>query len=330
MNNTDSNSQNNTSDFTYQLILILVPIMTTSLVGVFSWILRGYFENNNQTKIVFREKKRIHDIKRITQEIKNFYWPLFINIIRYQEYLTQYEKFKNGDFSLSTSNKKKKKSKYTTITPKLISETYFGFSSDPSSEIIESPQTGIEITSNIIFDEYKSIINDYENLMVNTLKNIKNIYEKHQTTADIDYDFLHEIVKLDSYITYVTTFNKKKHENEYIKSKIDFTKFPDKIDIIIEQKLYYMLEIIKELRCKFDTKILDLDESEIKNNDIIISKIRRKGSHFKTSLKDKINIDNFSNNSYEDDIISINNSRIFGSTNDEIDLDFELKEIKNL
>ena len=58
-----------------------------------------------------------------------------------------------------------------------------------------------------------------------------------------------------------------KIENEYIKSKIDFTKFPDKIDIIIEQKLYYMLEIIKELRCKFDTKILDLDESEIKNND---------------------------------------------------------------
>jgi hypothetical protein len=95
-------SSSNQDGLSLQILFICIPIIFVPLVGLVSWFVRGHYERQNHELSQHKEDKKKYLIENIQTQIKFFYWPLYLNLIRYQQLLDRYKEFKAGHFSLST------------------------------------------------------------------------------------------------------------------------------------------------------------------------------------------------------------------------------------
>ncbi len=87
-----------------QILFICLPLIFAPLVGLISWYVRGHYERQNTALSQHKEEKKKYLIENIQTQIKLFYWPLYLHLIRYRQLLDRYKEFKAGHFSLSTAN----------------------------------------------------------------------------------------------------------------------------------------------------------------------------------------------------------------------------------
>jgi hypothetical protein len=87
-----------------QLLVIMVPTILTPIVAMLTWYVKSRSEEYKKNTEKHHEEKKKHTLERTEIQIKNFYWPLYLNLIRYKQLLRRYNEFKLGHFSLSGSN----------------------------------------------------------------------------------------------------------------------------------------------------------------------------------------------------------------------------------
>ncbi len=90
--------------FSLQILLITIPIILTPIIGLCSWFVRGYFDKRTKALEQHKDEKKKYMIEHIGKQIKSFYWPLYLHLIRYRQLVDRYKEFKAGHFSLSTGN----------------------------------------------------------------------------------------------------------------------------------------------------------------------------------------------------------------------------------
>jgi len=275
INNNNNDSSNNSIDTSFILSLIL-PIVITPIIGGLGWIISNvissYLKDKNDTK----DKKEKYMLDKLHDQISIFYWPMYINIIRYMNFLETYKNFKEGQISISS--KESNTSSDTKDSPIIYDDTLFDFNINENNinninvnninneknininNINENNNinTNIEsneaISSNIyinrnrdirlhnILEQYSDVIDFYEETMIETLLTLKKIYTENMTIAEPEHDILKLLIKLDRFITYIHILHVKKNKNHFIKDKIDFNKFPKEIYYYIEEKLHKLRE----------------------------------------------------------------------------------------
>jgi len=98
-----------------------------------------------------------------------------------------------------------------------------------------------------ILSEYTKLVDDYENYMVELLLDAQKIYTNNIVLSDLETDQLLRFIDLDKFITQITTFSNRKHNSEFIKSKMEFSQFPKKIYEIVEDKTMHLLKLLNIL-----------------------------------------------------------------------------------
>lgn len=94
----NSGSNLNSSPSVLEIILILIVPIGSAI----AWWVRGYVENKRMD-----HQKRSDDIKQKTlnileYQLAEFYWPMYLNLIRYRKYSQKYLEFKEGHYSLNS------------------------------------------------------------------------------------------------------------------------------------------------------------------------------------------------------------------------------------
>ncbi len=272
-----------------QILFICLPIVLAPLVGLISWFIRGYYDDQQKALDHHNEDKKKYLIDNLQNQIKLFYWPLYLYLIRYKQLVSRYKEFKSGHFSLSTGHSPEflKRSplmpqKTLNLVPEpfpeplrddiiiqishLESQSQSNSDKDIPSEnqlLIANPpkKTGMGFANAIkIINKFNKAIKEYENQMTQTLKNMQKIYIECTVMAEPSFELLRELVKLDEYITYIITFrdiNDKNSSDSILEEKIEKAKFPDKLYQMIDDKLHYLQQIYNDLIANQNSSILN-------------------------------------------------------------------------
>lgn len=309
------NSQKTDQSLQMQLVFITVPIILAPLVGLCSWYIRGYYEKNAKSLEQHKDDKKKYMIENVIKQITLFYWPLYLQLIRYKQLVDRYNEFKAGRFSLSSgaSNTSKnqiknfsppaiapphKISTHWAINPQTEQSDHFTIemievsdeikevkiieriSENEKSEAETDSQSslGKDIPTDLstladpknkgmglknaikIINKFNQAINEYEDKIINALKQSQEIYTKYTPIAEPDIIMLKELIRLDEYITYVTTFTNLSEKNSadiILEEKINKAKFPEEVYVLIENKLHYLQSIYNDLVYNHNSHILE-------------------------------------------------------------------------
>lgn len=217
----------------YNLLLLLI-----SPVGaIITWYIRGFIERNNLTKEKQRDSIREYNINLLESQIIDFYWPMLLSLTRYKAYNERYEKFKNGNFSLSSNESS---------------------SSDPQL-ITNMPEDSL--------NKYISVIDTYKKKMLEVLLEVQERYTLSAPKAEPDKQLVNLIIELDEYIQYVISM----FENEIIINSNLEKHFPNEILILINNRLYYLQECYNNLIYENKVEKIEIDHATNSNRSIINS-----------------------------------------------------------
>lgn len=78
-------------------IIFVVPIGSAV-----AWWIRGYVEQKRIEHQKIKDEKKQKTLEIIETQIKEFYWPLYLNLLRYKKYSERYQEFRDGNLSLSS------------------------------------------------------------------------------------------------------------------------------------------------------------------------------------------------------------------------------------
>lgn len=119
-----------------------------------------------------------------------------------------------------------------------------------------------------ILNKYTEVIEHYEKILIDTLLEIQNIYTNNMSYVDPEYTLSNYIAMLDRFITYITTLYSKSTNNNFVKDKIDFTKFPKGIDKHIENNLLHLqkslMNLMTETNYGITLQLVDEEKNKIK------------------------------------------------------------------
>ena len=274
----------------------LLVLFVTPLAGMISWWVRGYIEKKNRDKEKFNEETKQYTIKTISEQIYDFYFPMYLNLARYKLYSNKYNDFKDGHFSL-TSNESdniseidhninmvdfldscglEKEESIPVLLPSPLYKRKFSFPDQQNFYARRQSQENNELDK---MEQFSLMIDFYKQRMVDTLREIQNVYTTNSPKAKPDGILITKLIELDEYITYSTSF----YENNYEKTiNIDLDKkFPDSMYNLISTRLHYLQEkykaLIYEKHTHEDAINFELDEIVInKSKETIFKTIRRK------------------------------------------------------
>ena len=271
----------------YELVAILVPIIVTPLCAVISWIVRGFIENNNTAKKHRDEEIRRYLIDNVSYEISNFYWPLYINLVRYKKLTNRYLHIKSGTMSSFSQSESVSTGSSINVERELKLLEAFervdtASSSRSSSDDMnkkEMPQ--IESGNIRTLENFSIFLQLYEKNMHTLLLKIQTIYTQHATHASFSDALFDAILKLDEYITYVTTVSSENLSESFIEKRINCITFPDSIYVIVEKTLH-------ELQAKHNNLLYN------HHNCIMMDNVRHK-SIFRSEGHTRSNINNSDN-----------------------------------
>ncbi len=262
-NTSSSSSSNNGTELSIsiQILLVTIPIILSPIIGIFSWVIRGYFDNKAKLLEQHRDDKKKYMIRHINRQIRFFYWPLSLELIRYRHLVNRYKDFKSGHFSLSSDNPSGKD---------LISNTEnFEKSQDSAKnkQNINIEMKKDQINNNIIIDIYDEnadnkmvekniniITSKEKNLSTNNNnsssgKNIITIKEKNLSTNNNNSSSGKNIV--DEQIVPSLTKNRKKNKGIGLKNAIKIiNKFNQAIDEY-HNKIMLTLQSIQKIYTKY-------------------------------------------------------------------------------
>ena len=236
------------------LLSILIPVIVTPLCGIVSWIVRGYIEKNSTAKKQQIEEIRRYLIQGISYEISNFYWPLYINLVRYKKLTEKYIHIKSGTLATSTASTESTESTSVNVEQEnILLESLEKISSHSSSEQSTKSQLNDTCVINIdspgksydsdhlninILENFTSFLHLYEKNILELLLKIQTIYTQHATHASFNDALFEAIIKLDEYITYVTTAQNEILSVSFMNRHLNGLDFPDSIYIIVEKTLH--------------------------------------------------------------------------------------------
>jgi len=78
-------------------IIVIVPIGSA-----IAWWVRGYVEQKRTDRQKMEDDKKQRTLSIIELQISEFYWPLYLNLLRYKKYSERYQEFRDGNLSLSS------------------------------------------------------------------------------------------------------------------------------------------------------------------------------------------------------------------------------------
>ena len=78
-------------------IIVVIPIGSAV-----TWWIRGYIEQKRMEHQKNKDEKKQKTMELIETQIKEFYWPLYLNLLRYKKYSERYQEFRDGNLSLSS------------------------------------------------------------------------------------------------------------------------------------------------------------------------------------------------------------------------------------
>jgi hypothetical protein len=295
-----SDQSNSSLEFVY----IIVPALLAPVIGLFCWFIRGHFEKQSKSFEQHRDSKKKYIIENYEKQLACFYWPLYLRLIRYKRLADRYNEFKIGKFSLDPSTRGDKpqvdrsfEDQKTNLSVEIIDadnpivlptdekqESESSSNKDIKSEehlLTDQQNKGLGLKNAIkIISKFTQATDEYENKMVLSLKEIQKTYTEFAPIAEPDAQLLSELMKLDEYITYVTTFrdlSENDSNDPIITKKIEKAKFPDKIYILIESRLHLLQTRYNDLIYNHNSPILD-NHKNPQNNPTIDNHINLQNS----------------------------------------------------
>ena len=320
-----------------ELLSILLPSILTPVIGLCSWIIRGYYDRRDKMAEQHRDKKRKYLITSLSNKLKVFYWPLYLNLIRYRQLLNKYNDFRDGKFSLDRSltsylqpsktfdavamddvkvnfheetplpnvsihitdaDGEDTKSEEKNIKPvrrmsisseeknikpvrrmstspielaRIFGEIghHIASQSGPTGVVSDTSGAGggggggggIGLAGAIrVIDRFNRATGEYETKMMEMLRVIQEIYTTNTPIVEPSSELLGELVKLDQYINYMTTFKKLSDDNpsdSIIEEKMSNATFPVNIIRIIEEQLKQHQIMYNDVINNYNSPVID-------------------------------------------------------------------------
>lgn len=85
-------SDNNTS-----IWYVILPILLTGVFSAVSWVVRGKFERNKQLHSQYAFMKTDLRLKNLKSKLEEFYWPVYLRLVRHLHYTKRFHKLNNGE-----------------------------------------------------------------------------------------------------------------------------------------------------------------------------------------------------------------------------------------
>ena len=123
-----------------QILLIIVPIVLVPLASLISWYIRGHFADQNKILTEHRDAKRKYTITRLGKQIKTFYWPLYLLLLRYKQLSSRYKEFKAGNFTLSSHGDTRSQSVNLKIISQIMQKNNTGDNQDINTFVSKDNQ----------------------------------------------------------------------------------------------------------------------------------------------------------------------------------------------
>lgn len=259
------------------ILSILIPIVIVPIISGIVWIIRGLYENHLKVSNDMFERKKEFFLENTQLQISEFYWPMYIYLIKYKSYYEMYEKLKSGNVAITSLsnndiNDQDIKSSITLMDNVIYNNILFDTDSDNSDESFGFKKS--YLTSNLnndkyekIVEEFKIIISEYEKIMIICLLKIQKIYTKKIRYIEPDFEFFYSLVNLDKFITHTYALNKhlsKTPESLILNSEIEYDKFPVSIYQMVEDRLKILQIELKKIINNKKNIILDSNTKENK------------------------------------------------------------------
>jgi hypothetical protein len=251
------------------ILYVLIPVMIAPMIGLLTWWVRGYTEKLSQ----HRENQKKYLIDSLQRQITQFYWPMYLKLIRYQQFVARLKEFKEGHFSLSRIGGDSPESKTKSLSQSQVSnppqlDLAIVLPTAPQLVPISSGHSQMStLGPNVnsakiqVIERFNQAILKYESQQIETLRELQQTYTQFTPIAEPDGHLLMLLGQLDEFITYKITLHEVAEHttgqyNAIIEDKLTRATYPNEVFACIRSRLAELQKQFNDLICNQHSQLL--------------------------------------------------------------------------